>query len=48
MTRRRRALAWLTDRLLGPRCPHGCGHRARGWRTLADHLDFDHHGELTP
>ena len=33
-------LAWLADVLLGPRCP--CGYRARGWRTLAAHLDHHH------
>lgn len=32
-------LAWLGDIFLGPACPHDCGHRARGPRTLHDHLD---------
>lgn len=38
-------LAWLADVLLGPACPIGCGHRARGPRTLARHLYIDH-GDL--
>lgn len=32
-------LAWLADVLLGPTCPHACGYRARGHRTLATHTD---------
>lgn len=45
-------LAWLADTLLGPRCPHHCGYRARGWRTLQAHMDahfdIDHAGDPTP
>lgn len=35
-------LQWIADVALGPRCPKGCGHRARGWRTLSAHLHLDH------
>lgn len=38
-------LAWLATRFLGPACPYGCGHRARGWRTLAGHVDIEHAGD---
>lgn len=38
-------LHWLADILLGPLCPHGCGHRARGPRSLAAHLHIDHAGD---
>lgn len=48
----RHLLAWLADAALGPRCPlhhAGCNHRARGWRTLADHIATAHPGsEPTP
>ncbi|MDI6911461.1 hypothetical protein [Nocardioides sp.] len=43
----RNLLAWLADLVLGPACPIGCGYRARGWRTLAWHCDYDHPGEAT-
>lgn len=33
------------DALLGPSCPYGCGYRARGWRSLAAHIDLDHAGD---
>lgn len=39
-------LAWLANVLLGPACPHGCGYRGRGPRTLAAHCDYDHAGDL--
>lgn len=35
-------IAWLADVTLGPLCPHGCGYRARGPRTLHAHLHTDH------
>lgn len=38
-------LTWVADVLLGPRCPLGCGYRARGWRTLNSHCDYEHPGE---
>jgi hypothetical protein len=38
-------LAFLADTLLGPRCPYGCGYRARGHRTLAAHNAFEHAGD---
>jgi hypothetical protein len=39
-------IAWLADVFLGPRCPQPlCDHRARGWRTLADHHDLEHAGD---
>lgn len=41
----RSLLAWLADVLIGPACPYRCGHRARGWRTLADHVDIEHAGD---
>jgi len=44
----RSLLDWLADITLGPRCPHHCGHRARGWRTAAAHLDIDHAGDKDP
>lgn len=34
----RSLLAFITDALLGPRCP-ACNYRARGPRTLAEHRD---------
>lgn len=37
--------AWLADVFLGPACPHRCGHRARGPRSLAAHCWLDHAGE---
>lgn len=39
---------WLAHVLLGPVCVHRCGHRARGWRTLADHYDLEHAGDKEP
>lgn len=40
---RRAFLAWLNHYY--PPCPLGCGHRARGWRTLADHVELEHAGD---
>lgn len=48
MTITRALGAYVKDRLLGPRCALGCGHRARGPRTLAGHYRIDHAGEKVP
>jgi hypothetical protein len=38
-------LDWLADCLFGPRCPIGCGYRARGPRTMFAHMAIDHAGD---
>lgn len=44
----RNLLAWAADVLIGPACPHRCGHRARGRNTLHDHVHLEHAGDPTP
>jgi hypothetical protein len=37
--------AWLLDVLIGPKCPLGCGYRARGHNTLIAHKRIEHAGD---
>ena len=39
-------IEWLADVTLGPACGYGCGYRARGPRSLRDHVAIDHAGGL--
>lgn len=41
----RSLLDWLTDTFRGPRCPYGCGHRARNEHDRALHQVIEHCGD---
>lgn len=44
----RSLLAWLADVMLGPPCPHRCGYRGRGPRSLDTHVHVEHAGDQLP